>query len=80
MCNSFELEMGEYETRSPTTTSNRECAPLTVCNSNGITKINATAISDRTCECAGEYWGDVRHVRRGLCAKALSLRLVVRDT
>ena len=58
VCESFELETGQYETAGPNITTDRECANLTVCSANGQQVLNASAISDRTCGCTGEYWGD----------------------
>ena len=41
-----------------TETSDRICEDLTICSDNGVETQAAAATSDRTCECAGEYWGD----------------------
>jgi hypothetical protein len=39
----------DYQTRAPTSTSDRNCTPVTVCNSSQYELVAPTAFSDRIC-------------------------------
>jgi hypothetical protein len=49
--------VSEFESTEATETSDRECSPLSECDTNAIIAVPATTTSDRTCQCAGEFFG-----------------------
>ena len=58
VCDHFRNATGQYETRAPNATIDRECANLTVCSGAGREIVNSTATSDRTCGCEIPTWGN----------------------